>query len=261
MSKIITVVSGGFDPLHYGHTVYIAEARRRTLCDELHVLVDSDEFVAKKHPVMQAQADRVRMLGHLRSVDFVHSSDGPDVSKGIRSLRPTYYCVGPDHEDASLLPEKAACDEAGCKIVCLDHLWKMSSTDLIARVQWSSKNLPVTVSLLSLGRKGVLLVKSPSGWGLPGGFVEPGESLEAALSREVEEETGLKIPWFDYMGSRPGQYTDGRKVLGVYYTSNLLGGDPAARGEATEYRHVSSPEKLSTDCDTWAVEEFFRRYA
>jgi NAD+ diphosphatase len=35
------------------------------------------------------------------------------------------------------------------------------------------------------------------------GFVEPGESLEAAVAREVEEETGVRVEWACYHSSQP----------------------------------------------------------
>ncbi|BBF45331.1 hypothetical protein lbkm_4098 [Lachnospiraceae bacterium KM106-2] len=40
----------------------------------------------------------------------------------------------------------------------------------------------------------MLLLKSPRrGWGYPGGMVEPGETLEEALHREIKEETGVNV--------------------------------------------------------------------
>jgi len=62
-----------------------------------------------------------------------------------------------------------------------------------------------SVSAVIFDRRGRLLLQQRSDggqWGLPGGSVEVGESLAAAVQREVKEETGLAV--------------DVRRVVGVY---------------------------------------------
>ena len=46
-------------------------------------------------------------------------------------------------------------------------------------------------------------------WGLPGGYVEPGESVHAAARREVMEETGFEIE----LGRLVGVYSDPKSVV------------------------------------------------
>lgn len=43
-------------------------------------------------------------------------------------------------------------------------------------------------------------------WGLPGGFVDPGETAEGALLRELVEETNLQVIETRYLTSHPNHY-------------------------------------------------------
>jgi NAD(+) diphosphatase len=49
-------------------------------------------------------------------------------------------------------------------------------------------------------------------YGLVAGFVETGETLEEAVHREVEEETGIKIKNIRYFGSQPWPYPCGLMI-------------------------------------------------
>ncbi|WP_415401480.1 NAD(+) diphosphatase [Tateyamaria sp. SN3-11] len=65
---------------------------------------------------------------------------------------------------------------------------------------------PVVIMLITNGNS-VLMGRSP-GWpegmySLLAGFVEPGETLEAAVRREVFEESGVRVGHVDYLSSQP----------------------------------------------------------
>ncbi|MDQ2089568.1 NAD(+) diphosphatase [Marimonas arenosa] len=68
---------------------------------------------------------------------------------------------------------------------------------------------PVVIMLITYGNS-VLMGRShgwPDGmWSLLAGFVEPGETIEAAVRREVEEETSVLVGQVDYLASQPWPY-------------------------------------------------------
>jgi len=77
--KTIVLVTGGFDPLHLGHIEYFKAAKQ--LGDELHVGVNSDEWLTRKkgRPFMSFK-DRAKLIEELSVVDRVISFDDSDDS-------------------------------------------------------------------------------------------------------------------------------------------------------------------------------------
>lgn len=51
--------------------------------------------------------------------------------------------------------------------------------------------------------------------GVPGGFIDAGETVEGALVREIREETGLECDRFEYLCSHPNLYRYGEMVYPV----------------------------------------------
>ncbi|MCX7121791.1 MAG: NAD(+) diphosphatase [Gammaproteobacteria bacterium] len=83
---------------------------------------------------------------------------------------------------------------------------------------------PCIIVLITNGNK-ILLARSPHFppkiYSTLAGFIEPGESLEEALHREVKEEVGVTISGLTYFGSQPWPFPDSLMI--GFHASYLAG--------------------------------------
>lgn len=73
--------------------------------------------------------------------------------------------------------------------------------------------LTVDIIIDLSGQGEVVLIKRknpPHGWALPGGFVDPGETVETAAVREAREETGLDVKLTALLGCYSDPWRDPR---------------------------------------------------
>jgi 8-oxo-dGTP diphosphatase len=94
----------------------------------------------------------------------------------------------------------------------------------MARPQISLTVDAVVFGYDSTPRVSVLLIKRKNDpfknlWAIPGGFVEAGESLEQAVARELQEETGISISYLEqlYTFGQPERDPRGRVVSVAYF--------------------------------------------
>lgn len=86
----------------------------------------------------------------------------------------------------------------------------------------------------------ILLVNSPwRGWEYPGGLIEPGETFQEALHREVREESGVEIEITGFVGICKNVE---RNIVNIDFTARYLDGELKTSEESTEVVWVT-PEK------------------
>ena len=109
-------------------------------------------------------------------------------------------------------------------------------------------------------RAAILLVKRgghpfKGSWALPGGFLQPGESLEECARRELREETGLEASALVPLAPRSAPGRDPRGwILSCPYLCIVTAGAEGVRGgddaAAAEWRALAEPERrLAFDHD------------
>ena len=125
----VTMVDGGFDPLHGGHVAYFRAAAGLglpVLCN-----ISSDAYVARKHAPLLPQAERAELIGAIRWIDHVHLSS-TSTAEVLARLEPRYYAKGADWVGRLPAEEAALCAERGIEVVYLDTVLN-SSTAILER--------------------------------------------------------------------------------------------------------------------------------
>lgn len=117
---------------------------------------------------------------------------------------------------------------------------------------WKQPKLTVDVLVEDDDRRVLLILRKnpPHGWAIPGGFVDYGETLEAAAVRELREETGIEVvltaQFHTY--SEPTRDPRHHTVTTVFLGRGV--GEPRAGDDALEARYFSLdalPEPLAFD--------------
>lgn len=73
---------------------------------------------------------------------------------------------------------------------------KITCPNCGSKIKAYQNPVPTVDIIIELEEGGIVLIKRknpPIGWAIPGGFVDYGESLEAAAIREAKEETSLDV--------------------------------------------------------------------
>lgn len=282
------VYSGGFDPIHTDHIKRIQDLAKRVYdpSDGLIVIVEPDSFVAQKHPVFMPQEQRAEILRNIKGVSRVLlASDKVPTSALLEAIRPRAYCIGPDHKEDEI-PEYNVCKKHDITIIKMEPFYNengdeerepISSTSLLNKYAENlvrrytepapSKftNPPVTVSAIvrDWGSRNVLFGLRPNGkYDIPGGFLEPNETLEQCMLRELVEETTISaVHDYEYLCSYSGKYEDGRQILAVYFVCKLQRNGkalPMRTPELDNFQWLGEiPSPMYSSLDNLALETYF----
>jgi ADP-ribose pyrophosphatase YjhB (NUDIX family) len=108
-----------------------------------------------------------------------------------------------------------------------------------------------SASIFDEAQQNMLLIRRTDNhrWAVPGGYMEPGESLSEACQREVREETGLAVEIRKLIGvyTSPNlllEYADGNKwqLVVLHFEAVSIEGEISVSDETAEIRYFSQSE-------------------
>lgn len=113
---------------------------------------------------------------------------------------------------------------------------------------------PVEVALGLVVRAGRILVQRRERdpglgavWEFPGGKVAPGEAREAAVAREVAEETGIEVRVGELLSAHCHAYPDRRVALYAYLCAPLAPAGTSSAPDPAGFRWVTPEECRALD--------------
>ena len=103
------------------------------------------------------------------------------------------------------------------------------------------KRVDVAYGLICEQRKVLMVNNQGSGWSLPGGAVEKGETFEQAVIREVKEEAGLTVEVENIVSVNEAFFEErGHHALFITFKAKIINGNPSIqdKNEISEIKWV-----------------------
>jgi NAD+ diphosphatase len=177
-------------------------------------------FLGPEHPgIAGLDASRLVLLGWFHGrrcvlVDLPPASGLSLPGAGFEELR-SLVALLPEDQAQLLIYARALlvwrsrqrhCGVCGAPTVARSAGHLLACTSSLCGAEFFPRIDPAIIVLVTDGQRALLGRQrswAPGRYSALAGFVEAGESLEDAVAREVEEETGTKVSWVRYFASQP----------------------------------------------------------